>query len=173
MKKITTIGVFTDRAKTEAVISQLRSAGIPDTDISCIYADRDGHMKDSQTGEKVEEGTMKGVAAGTAIGAVAGLVVANGILPGIGTLFVAGPLISLLGITGVTATTVAGAATGAVAGGIVGALGELGISKEDAAIYEERIRSGGYVVITRTEIMGAKAILDSNHAAEVREYVQQ
>ena len=46
MKKITPIGVFTDRAKTESAIAQLRAAGISDTEISCIYTDKYGRMKE-------------------------------------------------------------------------------------------------------------------------------
>jgi len=171
MKKITTIGVLTSFGATETTINQLRSAGISESEISCIYTDTKGNMKDSQKVDKVEIESAKGAAAGAVVGAIAGLVVANGILPGIGTLFVAGPLVSLIGITGGVATTIAGAATGAVAGGIVGALVELGISKEDAAIYEEKVRIGNYVIIVHSDTPGAKAVLDSNHATEVRERV--
>src|SRR4051812_48074317 len=98
--KTTTIGIFTDRVKAEEAIDELKQNDIKDSDISCVYRDSDGDMKDAQTGEKVGDGAAKGATTGAVIGAIAGLVVANGILPGIGSLFVAGPLATTLGFTG-------------------------------------------------------------------------
>ena len=111
----TIIGVFKDRYKAEAAINEIKSMGVADTDISCIYKDKDGDAKDSQTGDKVGSGAVTGATTGTVLGTIAGLVVANGILPGLGTLFVAGPIATALGFTGAAATAIAGAATGAAA----------------------------------------------------------
>ncbi len=147
----TIIGVFKDRYKAEAAINEIKEMGVADTDISCIYKDSDGDAKDSQTGEKVGSGAVKGATAGGALGAIAGLVVANGILPGLGTLFVAGPLAAALGFTGAAATAVAGAATGAAAGGLIGALSQFGISAKDAELYEEYVRKGEALVIVKTD----------------------
>ncbi len=173
MKK-TTIGVFHDRLKTEMIVKELHASGISNDDISCIYTDRDGEIKDSQTGDKIEIGAVKGVVAGGVLGALAGLVVANGIIPGLGTLFVAGPLVEILGLglTGAVATTAAGAATGAIAGGLVGGLVELGVSDEDAGIYEEHIKKGRVVIITRTDNGNAKDVLKKNGADDIREYIE-
>lgn len=168
--KNTTIGVFPNRVRAEEAIKELRDSGISDTDISCIYRDSEGDMKDSQSGEKLGEGATKGAGTGAVVGAIAGLVVANGILPGLGTLFVAGPLATALGFTGAVATTVAGAATGAVAGGLIGALSELGISKEDAALYEKHIEGGEVVVITRSDTSNPLDIFRNNNAVEIRQY---
>lgn len=63
------------------------------------------------------------------IGGVAGLVVANGLIPGFGSFVVAGPLAEALGLVG--ATTLAGIGTGAIAGGLIGGLTHLGIAKDD------------------------------------------
>lgn len=168
----TTIGVFADRQKANSVIKELEKSGIDNADISCIYTNSDGDVKDSQTNEKVEEGSMKGATAGAIVGAAAGLVVANGIIPGLGSLFVAGPLIQLLGLSGAVATTAAGAVTGAVAGGIVGALVKLGVSEEDAQLYQEHLKKGNALIITRTDSEIAKVILTENGASEVREYLE-
>lgn len=172
MKK-TTVGVFPNRLKIEMIIRELQAGGIADSEISCIYTDKEGHIKDSQTDEKMESGAMKGATAGAVIGAVAGLVVANGIVPGLGTLFVAGPLVEVLGLglTGAIATTAAGAATGAIALGIGAALMELGVDDDDAMIYEESVKAGEVVIITRTEHNTAKAVLLKNKALRVREYI--
>jgi hypothetical protein len=170
--KTTTIGVFTNRTQAEAAIVDLKASGISDKDISCVYTDKEGEVKDSQTGEKVGEGAAKGATTGAVVGAIAGLVVANGILPGIGTLFVAGPIATALGFTGAAATTVAGAVTGAAAGGLIGALTELGIDKEDAALYEGLVERGDVLVVTRSESAAAMSILSEHGASEIREYTE-
>lgn len=168
---MTTIsGVFSSKQKAELAINDLKSRGVADQDISCVYTDRDGDMKDSQTGEKVGSGATAGATTGAVIGTIAGLVVANGILPGLGTLFVAGPLAAALGLTGAVATTVAGAATGAAAGGLIGALGQLGVSKEDAELYEKHIQKGEALVVSRSEVADAMEVFKKHNAVEIRQY---
>lgn len=171
--RVTTIGTFSNRAKTEMVINELRANGISDSEISSIYTDRGGNMKDDQTDEKVEDGAVKGVTTGAVVGALAGLAVANGILPGLGTIFVAGPmLIQIFGLSVAAATTVGGALTGALAGGIVGGLVKLGVSNDDAHIYEESLTTGNVLLITRTSTSVAKEIFTKNGAMDVKEYIE-
>ena len=172
MKK-TTVGVFPNRLKMEMIINELRAGGLHESEISCIYADRDGVMHDSQADEKMGSGAAKGATAGAVIGAIAGLIVANGFIPGLGTLFVAGPLVQVLGLglTGAVATTAAGAATGAIALGIGSALMGLGVADDDAMIYEESVKAGEVVLITKTELDIAKEVMLKNKATKVREYV--
>ncbi len=166
----TTIGVFPNRVKAEKVITDLQEAGVASSDISCVYTDKDGDKRDSQTDEKIGDGAVKGATTGAVLGTIAGLVVANGILPGIGTLFVAGPLAAALGLTGAVATTVAGAATGAMAGGFIGALSQYGVDKEDAALYEKHVEKGDVLVISRSDSSAAMEIFRSHGAEEVRQY---
>ena len=166
----TTVGTFADRAGAEEAISLLRKAGVKDSEISCVYSDSSGAVKDTQTGDTVGGGAVKGATVGAVVGGIAGLVVANGILPGLGTLFVAGPLAAALGFTGAAATTVAGAATGAAAGGLIGALTHLGIPDEDAALYETRLHEGSYLVIVQSALDNTRSILESNKSKDVREY---
>jgi uncharacterized membrane protein len=167
----TIIGVFESASAAENAIASVRDAGVSIDDISYIYRDKDGDIKDAQTDEKVGAGAAKGATTGAVIGAIAGLVVANGVLPGLGTLFVAGPLAAALGLSGAAATTVAGAATGAAAGGVIGALTNLGVSKDDAEIYESRLEQGDILLIIRTDVEGVEQILQNNGASEVRGYV--
>jgi hypothetical protein len=166
----TTIGVFTNRTSAEEAIAALKAAGVDSDEISYIYRGEDGKIEDGEAGERIGEGAAAGATTGAAIGALAGLVVATGILPGLGALFVAGPLATALGLTGAAATTVAGAATGAAAGGLLGALTNLGVDKEDAALYENFVRSGDTLVLVRSDVAGAAAILTDSGATEVREY---
>lgn len=168
----TTIGVFGSRTNAETAIKELRDWGIADADISYIYISNEGEtVKEDGAGDKMAAGAATGVTTGAVVGALAGLAVANGILPGLGTLFVAGPLAAALGLTGAAATTAAGAMTGAAAGGIVGALGGLGVSSDEAKIYEERIRSGGILVTaTSTDPAAVRDVYNKNGAEEIREY---
>lgn len=166
----TTSGVFSNRHKAERVINDLKVAGVSDHEISCVYTDYEGDMKDSQTGEKVQGGAVTGAATGAVLGTLTALVVANGVLPGLGMLFVAGPLAAALGFTGAVATTVAGAATGAAAGGLIGALSQLGISKEDAELYEQHIQKGEALVVCRSDEAGVMDVFAKHNAAEVRQH---
>lgn len=172
--RTTTIGVFETRIKNETIINELKAGGISDNEISCIYLDKDGDMRDEQTDEKVEDGAVKGATTGAVVGAIAGLAVANGILPGLGTIFVAGPLLmTTFGLTAAAATTVGGALTGTLAGGVIGALAQLGISETDAEIYMQNLEKGNVVFVTRTDKSTAKDVLAKNGAMEVREYIEQ
>jgi hypothetical protein len=170
----TIIGVFGNRASAEAAITELRTLGVSDTNISYLYISEEGNtVSEGGKGDNVAGGAAAGVTTGAVVGALAGLAVANGILPGLGTLFVAGPLATALGLTGAAATTAAGAMTGAAAGGIVGALAGLGVGEEEAKVYEERIRSGGILVTaTTSDPAAARDIFATNGADEIREYAR-
>lgn len=171
MKK-TTIGVFDNRLKSEMVINELKASGISDSEISCVYADREGDLHDSQTDEKMENAGAKGASVGAVIGALAGLAVANAVIPGLGTLVVAGTVLPIIGgVSTVVATTAAGAAVGAATLGIVSALANLGVTSEDAEIYEEEVKAGKVLIVTRTDLSTAKAVLNKNGATKVREYI--
>lgn len=173
MTTTTTIGIFPNKAKAESVIEELKDVGVSNTEISCVYTNDNGTVKDSQTDEKVGVGVATGATAGAVIGSIAGLVVANGLLPGLGTLFVAGPLAAALGLTGATATTVAAAATGAAAGGLIGGLTQLGVDSSDAELYEQHVKSGDVLVICRADDEGVMDVFNRNNASEVRQYTKQ
>ncbi len=167
---MTTIGVFTTHASARAAIEELRALGISDTDISYLYTNVEGDIKDAHSDSKLGEGTATGATTGAVLGAIAGLVVANGILPGIGTLLVAGPLATALGFTGAAATAVAGAVTGAAAGGLVGALVNLGVSDEDAKLYEDLVRSGNVLVVAREGAISARDVFVRHDAKQIGTY---
>ncbi|MBX4199909.1 hypothetical protein KW790_00395 [Candidatus Parcubacteria bacterium] len=168
----TIVGVFDNRVSADSAINELRSIGIPDAEISYMYAAPEGDIKATHsTGERMGTRAASGAGTGAILGAIAGFVVANGILPGLGTLFVAGPLAAALGLTGVAATTAAGALTGAAAGGIIGALSGLGVSESDARMYEERVRRGGILlVVNSVAANAAREIMKKFGAEEIREY---
>ena len=167
---MTTIGVFTTHASARAAIDDLRSIGVADADISYLYTDIDGDIKDAHSDSKVGEGTAAGATTGAVLGAIAGFAVANAVLPGVGTLLVAGPLAAALGLTGVAATTVAGAMTGLAAGGIVGALANIGVSEEDAKLYEDLVRSGNVLVVARSGAVSAREVFVQHGAKQIGTY---
>ncbi len=167
-----TLGTYKTHADADRAINELVATGVKNSDISYIYTDSQGDMKDAQTGDKIGAGTIGGATTGAVIGGIAGLIVANGILPGIGSLFVAGPLAAALGLTGAAATTVAGAATGAAAGGIIGGLTQFGVSHEDAELYESLVKKGDVLVVARTEsVTSMMDVFTRTSATEVREYI--
>ncbi len=167
----TIIGIFGDRSSAESAINDLRDMGIKESDISYIYSSEEEVITKDKSGTKAGEGAATGATTGAVIGGIAGLVVAAGVLPGLGALFVAGPLATALGLTGGVATTAAGALTGAAAGGLVGALVGLGVTKEEAKIYEERIKLGDVLVSVKTDDPeSARKIFDMYDAEEIREY---
>ena len=170
--KTTTIGVYADRNTAENTIKELNNVGVSNDEISCIYTNSVGDIKDSQVVDKMESSAATGGTAGAVIGLVAGLVLANGVIPGIGSVLVAGPLIELLGITAVTSTIIAGTVSGAVVGGIVGALVKLGVNDGDAIIYEKHLKGGNVLVIARTNSQKAKEVLIRCGGTDVREYLE-
>src|SRR6266403_3517916 len=143
------IGIFSDTRSAQNAISELEKMGLDPKDMSLVMRD-EGKAKilSKETGAHVVEGTTKGVVVGAMLGGLAGFLVATGVLAasGIGALFIAGPLATALGLTGTAATTISAAATGALAGGLVGALMGLGLPREEAKMYEQRIAEGGILV---------------------------
>jgi len=164
----TTIGVFSNHLAAEKAITELKALGVSNSNISYIYADQKGKLVDGEAAPKVGEGAAAGVTAGAVVGALAGLAVATGIIPEIGPLVVAGPLAATLGFTG--ATAVAGAATGVVAGGLLGALASMGISRDDALLYEALVKRGDILVIVRLNSFSTQDVFNRAGANEIREY---
>lgn len=166
----TTAAVFASRSDAEEAIDDIKKVGVAASDISCVYKDEVGNMHDATRTARMSTGAARGATTGAIVGAIAGLGVANGFLPGVGTLFVAGPLAAALGLSGAIATTAAGAATGAVAGGLIGGLTNLGIKKEDAEMYENFVRKGDTLVVTRTDAPRVSEVLANHGAMQIREY---
>lgn len=167
------IGVFSETEEAENAMEDLKKMNYNPKDISIVMKERDGGDKViNQTGTThVGSGTMSGVATGGVLGALASLLVIGGIVPGLGAIFIGGPLAAALGLTGVAATAVSAAATGALAGGIVGALSGLGLSGREAVEYEESIKSGGILVAVPARIDHedeVKDVLQNNHADQIR-----
>jgi uncharacterized membrane protein len=108
---------------------------------------------------KAPQAAATGAGIGAALGGSLGLVAALSAIaiPGIGALFIAGPLL--------------GAFAGAAAGGAVGVLVGVGIPEDEAKLYEDRLKKGGLLVSvhteTRNEADRARAIFRQTGATDI------
>lgn len=142
----TIFGIISDRGHAESAIDELKNQGYNPKDISIVMKDRkEGERLASDTGADVASGAVSGATTGALLGGLAGLL-ASTVIPGLGAFFIGGPIAAALGLTGAVATTASGAATGALAGGLLGALTGLGLSEDEARVYEEHVKSGGILV---------------------------
>ncbi len=168
------LGVFSEKENADDAIEELKAAGFDPKDISIVMKDTIQREEGTRSDQNnVAEGAVTGATTGAAVGALAGLLIGIGAIaiPGVGALLIGGPVAAALGLTGVAATTVSGAATGVLAGGLVGALMGLGLSEEDARVYEEQINAGAILIAvptrSRTE-NSARDILEENGADRLR-----
>ena len=168
------LGLFSDRYHADQAVDDLTRAGYDPAEMSIIAGDTVvNEQAVEQTSAPVVEGTASGATTGGVIGGIAGLLVGLGAisLPGIGALFVGGPIAAVLGLTGAAATTVSGVVTGALAGGLVGALVSLGVPRETAEIYESGIKAGGVLLAVPTRDdreQESRDILESHGADQIR-----
>ena len=144
--------VFDDRAEAERAVSELRSAGIPDSAISLVG------RPDDNTG--VDDDDRDGAGKGSVVAAVAGGGVAGAIL-GVAALAIpgVGPLVAAGAIAASAAPTAAavGAAAGATAGAIARMLTDHEVEGRDAEYYEQHIERGGIFVSVDTRLADGQA----------------
>lgn len=134
---------FKTRDAAQNVIRQLEEIGISHTQMSLVMADETRAREFARgDGDNTGEGAAAGAAAGGVFGAIVGSLatVSAVAIPGL-NLVVAG---SVLG-------AVAGFLTGAGTGGLVGALIGAGLSENDAAAYEEEIKSGSILLAVKAK----------------------
>lgn len=166
----TVLGIFEPTTNTEHLINDLQAEGYNPKDISIVMRDRDEAAMMGHEPGGVFSDTAGGLATGAIVGSIMGLLAAITI-PGVGALLVGGPVAAALGLTGVAATAASGAVTGAIAGGLVGALMGLGLPREEAERYQERIREGAILIAvpsSNTEAIDVESIFHDYHAIEVR-----
>lgn len=151
----TLIGIFRDKQSANQAIQDLKDIGLDYKNMSIMVKDLQwANEVVKGKGVKIVEGAVMGAGTGAALGALTGLLVGLGTItiPGIGALFIGGPIAAALGATGAAVTAISAATSGALAGGLLGALVGIGLPREVAEVYVERIKEGGVVlaVTTRT-----------------------
>jgi hypothetical protein len=135
--------VFDSREEAERALSELRSVGVREESISILgqSEDRgDGENRIEDTDHEAKEDVVSGAAVGTAAGALLG--VAALAIPGVGPLAAAGAIAA----SAIPSAAVIGGGAGMAAGSVVGLLKDHGVDEEDASYYDERLRSGGYLL---------------------------
>lgn len=161
-------GLFYSRDEAEAAVRALKDAGYDMDRVSVIARDADnvgGQETTEKVGNKADEGAKTGALTGGTLGGLTGLLVGLGALaiPGIGPILLAGAEATAI------ATTLAGGAIGAAAGGLIGALVGLGIPEERAKVYNDRVKSGSFLVMVNgnaAEIARAESIMRQNGVEE-------
>jgi len=147
--KETIVAVYDHFKSANKAINDLTNDGISRDDIGLAVnnSDQKGEYSNLEANvDKYEDvtGSQGGIFGGV-IGGLAGAAVAltEIVIPGIGPIIAAGPLVALLG--GATGAVIGGAA-GAISGGVAASLIHLGISDDEADYYAEAIQRGNALV---------------------------
>lgn len=163
-KHVAVFGIYKMTSIAEAAVDELLASGYSNEDVSVLMPDDEStrnfaHEKNT----KAPEGTAAGAATGGVIGGTLGLLAGMGALmiPGIGPLLAAGPIIAAL----------AGVGAGGAVGGLLGALIGIGIPEYEAKRYEGYVKDGGILLSvhcdTPGEIQRAKEILKETGAEDI------
>ena len=139
MSKTSVFGIVKSHSQAEQVVEGLQDAGFPVSEISVLLPDNEGkHDIGHVKATKAPEGATTGATTGGITGGVLGLLAGIGALaiPGVGPFIAAGPIMAAL----------SGAAIGAGTGGVVGGLIGLGIPEIEAKRYEDKLKTGNYLI---------------------------
>src|SRR5205085_2183245 len=139
MSKSSVFCIAKSASQAEQIVENLQHSGFDTSEISVLMPDTGGkHDFGHVKATKAREGAGTGAAAGGVTGGVLGLLAGIGALaiPGVGPFIAAGPIMAAL----------SGAAIGAGTGGLVGALIGLGIPEIEAKRYENKLRTGNYLI---------------------------
>lgn len=165
------VGIFASRKEMGNALQALKNAGFPLQKVFVLARELEGKLshhpraKKSPAGNHVGAGAATGARTGSVIGGVVGLLVGLGVvaIPAVGPIMLANAAATAV------ATTVAGGLIGLVSGGLVGGLIGLGIPRERAEVYQERLLRGDYLVMvegTDKEIRQANSILRNQSVQE-------
>jgi hypothetical protein len=138
----TVVASYTNHANAEAAVRRLASDGLPIMQMSIIGRNFETH-EDIQGFYRPADAAMDGAKEGAVFGGIFGgifslMFVAVGffILPVVGSVLIIGPL----------AATIGGAIGGAGAGALLKGLVQIGIPREQALKYQERLKVGEFLV---------------------------
>ena len=147
------VASYKSHSDAEAAVRQLQGSGVPMKEISIIG--RDWQLREDvqgfyQPGDAIKAGATEGAW----FGGIFGLFMGMGMffLPIAGAVFVLGPLGGLI----------AGAIGGAGLGALVSGLMTLGVPKEQALKYQERLQAGEFLVVVQgdsAEVTHAETVL--------------
>lgn len=148
----------------QSLIDGLTTAGFSSSEISVLAPDvESNHTFGAVKETKAPEGTATGATTGGLVGGTLGLLAGLGALaiPGIGAFVAAGPIMAALSGLGI------GAATGGIIGGLIG----LGIPEFEAKVYDEKLKSGHYLLSVHAhdgdEVDRAKNVFKAGGAEDI------
>jgi hypothetical protein len=159
------VGVFSDLGAAERALIEVRAAGISKDGVHLIAGNEksqhDHYMEEAKERSKTAgSAAASGASFGGGLGIVASLVALA--IPGVGPIVAAGPI----------ATVLTGLGIGAASGGIIGALKNMGMSHEQAPLYEEAVRRGLIIALVQVDEERApeiERILELHGARDVRD----
>lgn len=129
-----------NRDQANHIVERLRNEGFTNHDISVLmYQDGELRHIDAEGHEThAAEGTAAGAGTGAVLGGALGWLTGIGAIavPGVGALIAAGPI----------AAALSGVAIGGTLGGVSGGLIGLGIPKDEAGHYEEKLHRGNILI---------------------------
>jgi uncharacterized membrane protein len=160
----TIAAVFPNLTQAGQACRDLEHIGIPRDDISLIAGnDKGKHNEYLAIAKKASTPTEAAAASGAALGGGLGMLatLATIAIPGVGPIVALGPLFTVL----------LGLGVGATAGGLIGTFHNLGISHDEAPLYEEAVRRGEVMVAAVVDEqfqLEAVAVLQRNGSRDVR-----
>lgn len=161
-------GIYATRSEVESAVNAFADAGFGISDISVLLPDDVRQQDDSneivtEKATKAPQGAVLGASSGAAVGGALGWLVGIGalIIPGIGPVIAAGPLVA----------AIAGIGIGGALGGFAGSLIGLGVSEVEARRYESRMLEGRILVVLHCanseEIQRAREVMEITRAEEI------
>jgi hypothetical protein len=163
-KNKTVFGIYSSRGEIAPGINALRESGFAQSDVSVLLPENLGSnelVTEKET--KAPDTALAGASSGAVLGGALGWLVGIGalIIPGIGPLVAAGPILGIL----------AGAGVGGALGGFAGALVGVGIPEHEATKYEKRLAAGAILVAVHCrssrEAKRAKMIMATSGADDI------
>ncbi len=178
----TVVVLFDSLREAQSATRALITAGYSGDDIGLLASDATGEwsrykastleggarMSTLEGAAPTSEEIGSGVATGTVVGGVGGLLVGltELAIPGIGWVAAAGTL----------ATTLLGASMGAAAGGLFAEVEKLGVPKDRTGYYAEAVRRGGtllFVRLAEEQVDEPMAIMERHHAVDIEERAEE
>ncbi|WP_339840814.1 general stress protein [uncultured Maribacter sp.] len=171
MKNGVTVAICDSHQKAEKVVKELQESGFDMKKLSIVG--KDYHEEDKVIGFYNTGDRMKNWgSAGAFWGGIWGLVFGSGffLIPGVGPVMLAGPIVASL-IGGLEGAVVVGGLSA-----LGGALFGIGIPKNSVLQYETAIKADNFLVIahgTEEELARAKKIMSDSSASEVNVHSEE
>lgn len=157
--------MYLSSSEAESAVNAFNTAGFAASDISLVRREKVEPEEKPATANntKAPEGAVVGAGSGAAVGGALGWLLGIGalVIPGIGPVLAAGPIVAVL----------AGIGVGGAIGGFAGSLVGVGFSEQEAEVYEGTLKKGGVLVAahceTQDEITQAQSIMKRTGAKDV------